>query len=106
MTESEAKATARHKQIAKDKRDSLESKKAKIGAEKAALDDMIDTRKSEIRKLPREDRASAKEDLKKDVETRKETIARMTAEYKSVKAEVKEDNRKAKEKAAAEKKKH
>ena len=71
----EAKATARHDKLAKSKQQKLESLEGRLASEKAALGKLKADRKAEIKALPKEEQAAAKQKLQKELEDMKRKIA-------------------------------
>ncbi|MCL2032740.1 MAG: hypothetical protein FWG96_05680 [Methanomassiliicoccaceae archaeon] len=66
------KATARHAKITKTKQDEIDSFKKKIDTDKYLAKKYESNRKTEIKALPKEERAAAKEELKESIRKRKE----------------------------------
>jgi len=62
-----AKASVRHEKIARSKEDELQARKEKVSNGKYALKKMKKEREKEVDKLPKEDRAAAKEKLKAEI---------------------------------------
>jgi len=69
----EPKATARHAKITKSKKDEIENLKQRIDTDKYLAKKYESNRKTEIKSLPKEDRAAAKADLKESISKRKES---------------------------------
>ena len=93
----EAKATARHDKLAKSKQQKLESLEGRLASEKAALGKLKADRKAEIKALPKEEQAAAKQKLQKELEDMKRKIASTKEEIAAQKAEIKADKAKAKQ---------
>ena len=93
----EAKATARHDKLAKSKQQKLDSLENKLSAEKESIGKLKADRKAEIKKLPKEEQAAAKQKLAADVEDIKKRIAATKEEIAALKAEIKADKAKAKQ---------
>lgn len=74
--EYQPKAAARHAKITKTKQDEIETFKRKIDNDKHLAKKYEGNRKTEIRALPKEDRAAAKAELKESVAKRKEAERR------------------------------
>jgi len=66
------KATARHAKMTQTKKDEIETLKAKIDTDKYLAKKYEANRKTEIKALPKEERAAAKTDLKESIAKRKE----------------------------------
>ena len=86
----DAKAKARHAKIAKEKVDAEKKAKQKIEDDKWKAKRAEERRREEIKKLPRDQRAAAKAELKEQIRHRKQV-------EKEQKAKLKEDIRKRKE---------
>ena len=86
----EAKATARHDKLAKSKQQKLETLENRLASEKAAMGKLKADRKAEIKGLPKEDQAAAKQKLAADLEEMKKKIAAQKAEIKADKAKAKQ----------------
>lgn len=92
----EAKATARHDKLAKSKQEKLESLERRLDAEKASVGKVKAERKAEIKKLPKEEQAVARENMNKEIEEIKQRIADTKKEVAELKAEINADRAKAK----------
>ena len=85
-TGDDAKAKARHAKIAREKKDAEIKAKEKVSDEKWKAIRAEEKRKEEIKKLPKEERAAARKELKeqirhrKDVEKQVEEIAEQVQE--------------------------
>jgi len=66
------KATARHAKMTQTKKDEIESLKNRINTDKYLAKKYESNRKTEIKALPKEDRAAAKDELKESIAKRKE----------------------------------
>ena len=66
------KATARHAKMTQSKKDEIENLKNRISTDKYLAKKYESNRKTEIKALPKEDRAAAKEELKESIAKRKE----------------------------------
>lgn len=75
------KATKRHAAIASNRRREEEQMKARLSEDKERNRCTIKTRREEIRKLPKEERAAAKEILRSEVEEMKSKEAADRQEY-------------------------
>ena len=93
----EAKATARHDKLAKSKQQKLESLENKLSMEKDSIAKLKTDRKAEIKKLPREEQAAAKQKLASEVEDIKKRISATKGEIAALKAEIKADKAKVKQ---------
>jgi hypothetical protein len=67
------KATARHAKITKTKQEEIDAFKKKISTDKYLAKKYESDTKAEIRALPKEERAAAKEELRQSVARRKES---------------------------------
>jgi hypothetical protein len=70
------KATARHAKITKTKQEEIESFKKKIDTDRHLAKKYESNRKTEIKALPKEERAVAKAELKESIASRKEGEAK------------------------------
>ena len=70
-TNDDAKAKARHEKIAREKRDAEVRAKEKISDDKWKAIRAEEKRKEEIKKLPKEERAAARKELKEQIRHRK-----------------------------------
>jgi len=66
------KATARHARMTRTKKEEIEALKGKIDTDKYLAKKYESNRKTEIKALPKEDRAAAKAELKESIAKRKE----------------------------------
>ena len=78
----DAKAKARHAKIAKEKVDAEKKAKQKIEDDKWKAKRAEERRREEIKKLPRDQRAAAKAELKEQIRHRKYARASVTASQK------------------------
>ena len=69
----EPKATARHAKMTQSKKDEIETLKQRIDTDKYLAKKYETNRKTEIKSLPKEDRAAAKAELKESITKRKES---------------------------------
>jgi hypothetical protein len=67
------KATARHAKITKTRKEDIEALKAKIATDKYLAKKYESNRKTEIKSMPKDDRAVAKAELKESIVKRKES---------------------------------
>jgi len=78
------KATARHAKITKTKQEEIEIFKKKIETDKYQAKKYESNRKSEIKALPKEDRAAARAELKESKAKRKENEKRDKEKLRSM----------------------
>ncbi|MDR1404739.1 MAG: hypothetical protein LBJ20_04140 [Candidatus Methanoplasma sp.] len=67
------KATARHAKMTRTKQEEIDAFKKKIDTDKYLSKKYESDRKTEIKELPKDERAAAKAELKESIERRKET---------------------------------
>ena len=86
----DAKATARHAKIAREKKHAEEKAKQKIEDDKWKAKKAEDRRKEEIKKLPKDQQAKAKAELKEQIKARKAAEREARAQLRAQKHAEKE----------------
>jgi len=87
------KATARHAKITKTKQDEIDALKKRIDTDKYLAKKYEANRKTEIKALPKEDRAAAKEDLRESISKRKEAERKDKEKLRNLMREEKTEKR-------------
>ncbi|MCL1811781.1 MAG: hypothetical protein FWG41_06185 [Methanomassiliicoccaceae archaeon] len=87
------KATARHAKIVRSKEEETESLKKKIDTDKYLAKKYESNRKTEIKALPKEERAAAKADLKESIAHRKEAERRDKEKLRGLQSEERSERR-------------
>lgn len=87
------KATARHAKMTQTKKDEIENLKNRISTDKYLAKKYESNRKTEIKALPKEDRAAAKEELKESIAKRKEAEKKDKERLRELMHEDKKENK-------------
>jgi hypothetical protein len=87
------KATARHAKIVKTKKEETEALKQRIETDKYLAKKYESNRKTEIKALPKEERAEAKAELKESVAKRKETEKKDREKLRNLQSEEKTERK-------------
>jgi hypothetical protein len=91
--DNQPKATARHAKITRTKQEEIDAFKKKIDTDKYLAKKYESNRKTEIKALPKEERAAAKADLKESTAKRKEAEERDKDKLRSMIREEKVEKR-------------